>query len=274
MSELSNYINELKTAEAFSKQAVVFDATYGHNIIIRYKRQRVRQHVLSLLSPGASMLELNCGTGEDALFFAHQGYNVHATDVAEDMLQRLQEKAAQTTTAGALTTESCSFNQLEALGNRGPFDAVFSNFGGLNCTGELENVLHSIAPLLKPGGLLTVVIIPPFCLWETVLLLKGKWKTATRRFFSRRGRTAHIEGVYFKCWYYQPSFLIRQLQREFVVEKQEGLCTLVPPSYLEGFAEKHPALYRFLVRQEERWKASRPWRSIGDYFILSLRKKG
>jgi len=273
MSELSNYINELKTAEAFSKQAKGFDAVYGSNTIIQYKRQRVREHVLSLLSPGASMLELNCGTGEDALFFAQRGFRIHATDVAEGMLQRLLEKASEATYSGQLTTEICSFNHLEALANRGPFDAVFSNFGGLNCTGELAKVLHSISPLLKPGGLLTLVIIPPFCLWETLLIFKGQWKTATRRFFSRKGRTAHIEGVNFKCWYYSPSYVIRQLQKDFQVEKLEGLCTLVPPSYLEGFAEKHPTLYRFLVEKEEQLKGHRPWRSMGDYFILSLRKK-
>ena len=273
MSELSNYINELKTAEAFSKQAPGFDAVYGRNTIVQYKRQRVREHVLSLLTPGASMLELNCGTGEDALFFAQQGFRVHATDVAEGMLQRLQEKAAPAMKAGQLTMEICSFNHLEALANRGPYDAVFSNFGGLNCTGELAKVLRSISPLLKRGGRLILVIIPPICLWETLLLFKGQWKTATRRLFSRRGRTAHIEGVYFKCWYYSPSYVIRQLQTDFQVERLEGLCTLVPPSYLEGFAENHPSLYQFLVRKEAQLKAQWPWRSMGDYFILSLRKK-
>jgi ubiquinone/menaquinone biosynthesis C-methylase UbiE len=272
MSELSNYINELKTAEAFSKQSLVFDKQYSNNTIIRYKRKRVREHVLSLLAPGSFMLELNCGTGEDALFFAQQGHRVHATDISEGMLQRLQEKVNRSAFADAITTEVCSFNHLEALHNRGPFDAVFSNFGGLNCTGELNKVLQSLPPLLKSGGLVTLVIIPKFCLWETLLFFKGQFKTATRRFFSSKGRTAHVEGVYFKCWYYNPSFVIRELQEQFTIEKLEGLCTLVPPSYMEGFPEKHPRLYRFLLQKEEGLKASWPWRSIGDYFILSLRK--
>ncbi|HET7897150.1 MAG TPA: class I SAM-dependent methyltransferase, partial [Flavisolibacter sp.] len=243
------------------------------NAIIQYKRQRVREHVMDLLPTGASILELNCGTGEDALFFAQQGYRVHATDVADGMLQRLKEKAVQSAFAQNITAESCSFHQLEALANRGPFDAVFSNFGGLNCTGELEKVLRSLSPLVKPNGIVTLVVIPPFCLWETLLLFKGKWKTATRRFFSAKGRKANVEGVSFKCWYYHPSFVIRHLQPPFVMEKLEGLCTLVPPSYLEGFAEKHPELYRFLRKQEDRLKSAWPWRSMGDYFIISLRKK-
>jgi ubiquinone/menaquinone biosynthesis C-methylase UbiE len=273
MNELSNYINELKTAEAFSKQALVFDATYNSNTIIRYKRKRVREHLLKLFPSGSSILELNCGTGEDALFLGKEGYYVHATDVSEGMILQLKQKAAQSSYAANITTEICSFNQLQTLSNKGPFDAIFSNFGGLNCTSELERVLHSFAPLLKPNGLVTLVIIPPFCLWETFLMLKGNWKTATRRFFSSNGRTANVEGISFKCWYYPPSFVIRQLMKDFVVEKLEGLCTLVPPSYMEGFAEKYPGLYRFLVKKEDRLKEKWPWRSIGDYFIISLRKK-
>ena len=273
MSNLSNYINELKTAEAFSKQALVFDDAYSGNTIIQYKRKRVRDHVLSFMSPGASLLELNCGTGEDALFFAQRGFRVHATDVSEAMLHRLEEKSRQVSSSENITTEICSFNHLEALVNKGPFDLIFSNFGGLNCTSELNKVLHSFAPLLKPGGYVTLVIIPKFCLWETLLALKGKWKTATRRFFSRNGRTANVVGVQFRCWYYNPAFIIQHLKKDFTVKKIEGLCTLVPPSYLEGFAEKHPQLNQFLVKQEERFSASWPWRNIGDYFIISLQKE-
>lgn len=274
MSQLSNYVNELKTAEAFSKQSLYFDEVYSGNTIIQYKRQRVRDHVSALLPPCSAVLELNCGTGEDALFFAQSGHRVHATDLSEGMLDRLQEKAAKTPFSKNISAEICSFSHLDTLSNKGPFDLIFSNFGGLNCTSDLAPVLRSFDPLLKPGGLVTLVIIPRFSLWETMLLFRGKFKTATRRFFSRTGRTAHIEGTYFKCWYYNPSFVKMQLQENYYVEKLEGLCTLVPPSYMEGFAEKHPALYRFLVRQEESLKAKWPWRSIGDYFIISLRKKG
>ncbi|MGZ5220420.1 MAG: hypothetical protein ACXWC7_10085, partial [Chitinophagaceae bacterium] len=53
----------------------------------------------------------------------------------------------------------------------------------------------------------------------------------------------------------------------------EGLCTIVPPSYLQGFAEKHPKIYQSLVKKENKWKAYWPWTTIGDYYIITLRKK-
>ena len=258
--------------KAFSNQSGVFDELYSRDTIVNYKRDRVRGHVLRYLSPGGNILELNSGTGEDALFFAQKGHKVHATDISTGMQEQLKRKVKAFGMEESVTNELCSFTMLHELKNKGPYDLIFSNFAGLNCTGELDVVLASLNNLLKPDGVVTLVILPKFCLWEFLLLFKGHAKTAFRRFFSRNGRTAHVEGVYFKCWYYNPSYIIKRLKNQFVLLSVEGLCTTVPPSYLEGFAEKHPAAYTFLKKKEEKLKSSWPWKVIGDYYIISLRK--
>jgi ubiquinone/menaquinone biosynthesis C-methylase UbiE len=265
--------NEQKAARAFSKQAMHFDALYRKDTIIQYKRERVRSHLLNHLPDHAFILELNAGTGDDAVWLAQQGYQVHATDIAFGMQEMLAQKVLAAGMEDRVSTELRSFTDLAQLECRGPFDCIFSNFAGLNCTGELENVLSSFSPLLKTGGIVTLVLLPKFCLWEFSLLFKGRFKTAVRRMFAKQGRKARVEGEYFKCWYYDPSFLINHLKDEFDVISVEGLCTLVPPSYMEGFAEKHPVVYSKLVNLENKWKARWPWRNVGDYYIISLRKK-
>ncbi|MGZ5287704.1 MAG: hypothetical protein ACXWB9_10985, partial [Flavisolibacter sp.] len=150
-------------------------------------------------------------------------------------------------------------------------DHIYSNFGGLNCTGDLYKVLQSFGALLKPGGRVTLVIINRFCLWETLLAFKGKFRTATRRFFSSKGRKAHIENTWFLCWYYSSAYIRKHLSA-FQLLSLEGLCTLVPPSYLEGFSKKHPRLYAYLVKKEEAWKSKWFWRNAGDYFIITMQK--
>ncbi|MBL7732400.1 MAG: class I SAM-dependent methyltransferase [Chitinophagaceae bacterium] len=264
---------EQKAAGAFDKQAPIFDELYGPDTIIRYKRKRVREHTEFFLQPASRILELNAGTGEDALYFAGKGHQVHATDISAAMLAQLETKVKAAGLNGHITHEQCSFTELETLQHPGPYDHIFSNFAGLNCTGRLEKVLDSFQHLLKPGGHVTMVILPRFCLWEFLLLLKGKFKTAFRRFAGRKGARAHIEGQYFRCWYYNPSFIRKRMKTTFEVCRLEGLCTIVPPSYMENFAEKRPRLYKWLQKKEDKWKAGWPWRVVGDYYIITLRKK-
>ncbi|HEY5463068.1 MAG TPA: hypothetical protein VIJ95_07420 [Hanamia sp.] len=63
--------------------------------------------------------------------------------------------------------------------------------------------------------------------------------------FSSSERKAHVDGHYFKCWYYNPSYVIKCLKNDFDLLSIEDLCTLVPPSYVENFAEKYPPVYQF-----------------------------
>ncbi|HMC84813.1 MAG TPA: class I SAM-dependent methyltransferase [Chitinophagaceae bacterium] len=265
--------NEQKAAFAFSQQSILFDELYAANTIVQYKRKRVRDHLLQYLKPASTILELNAGTGDDAIFFAEQGYFVHATDIAAGMQEKLKEKVAQHHLLAFVSNELCSYTALNKLENKGPYDCIFSNFAGLNCTGELDIVLNSFRSLLKPGGIIVLVILPKFCLWETALVLKGKFKTAVRRFFNSKKGNAKIDGNIFTCWYYSPSFVVNQLKNDFTLMNIEGLCTIVPPSYIENYAEKHPKSFSWLCKMESKLKNKWPWKFIGDYYIISMKKK-
>ena len=266
-------MNERAATEAFTKQSGSFDELFSSNPIVIYKRQRVREHVKKYLQQNSKILELNAGTGEDAIWFAKMGHVVHATDISEGMQQVLVQKVKQHHLEEKISFELCSFTELKNLKDQGPYDLIFSNFAGLNCTGELDKVLQSFAPLLKPGGVVTLVILPEFCLWETLLVFKGKFKTAFRRLFASGGVKAHIEGVNFTCWYYDPSYVIHNMKKSFEPLGLEGLCTLVPPSYLENFPRKHPGLFKWLVQKEKKYRLKWPWKYIGDYYIISLKMK-
>lgn len=268
-----NLYNEEQSAKAFSLQSKIFDELYKRDCIIQYKRERVRSVAERFIKPGGQVLELNSGTGEDTIWFAERGHTVHATDISAGMQEKLLAKVNALNLQEKISTEIISFTDLQNLKARREYDLIFSNFAGLNCTGELDIVLDSFSALLKPNGVALLVILPKFCLWEFLLLFKGKFKTAFRRFFSNKGVQAHVEGTYFRCWYYNPSYVIKNLQDQFTVLTVEGLCTVVPPSYIDGFAEKHPRFFSFLKGKENKLKASWPWKYIGDYYIIALEKK-
>jgi ubiquinone/menaquinone biosynthesis C-methylase UbiE len=272
MEKLLSNINEQRAEKAFTRQSKIFDAQNASNTIVQYKRERVRAHLLKYISAGNHILELNCGTGEDAIWFAKQGIQVRATDISTGMLSILAEKIKRENLDSHIRFEHCSFTSLETLSDKGPYDLIFSNFAGLNCTTELDKILQSFNALLKTNGIVTLVLLPPFCLWEMLFLFKGKFRTATRRLFHKKGVNANVEGVSFKCRYYSPSYVIKALKPHIKVLETEGLCTVVPPSYIANFAENYPGLFRFLKQKEERWKSKWPWKFIGDYYIITLQK--
>lgn len=267
-------IQQEKATKAFDLQSQDFDSLYRDNSIIRYKRARVRSHLTRYLKNESRILELNCGTGEDAIYLASHGHYIHATDISNGMLSKLRGKAELLQLTDRITSENCSYNELRSLYNRGPYDCIFSNFAGLNCTNQLKDVLASFDQLLKPQGTITLVLLPKFCLWEFMLLFRGKWKTAFRRLIAgKSGAPAHIEGTHFRCWYFNPNYVIKHLKKSFTLQSVEGLCTIVPPSYIENFAEKYPRKFNFMEKMENKLKTRWPFRIIGDYYIITLQKK-
>ncbi len=261
---------EQKVSDAFSKQSKVFDEADSKNQILQWMRGRVRSHVLNIWKRGDYILELNSGTGIDAVFFAEHGFRVHATDNAPGMLTVLEKKIKDTNLEHAITTQRCSFIELEKLEGK-KFNHIFSNFGGLNCTDKLEDVIHSFTTLLKPGGTATLVIMPPVCPWELMYLFKGNFKLAFRR-LKKRGAASHLEGVNFTTWYYTPSDVKKMFGKNYAILSIKGLGVAVPPPFLEDFPVKYPSLFKRLIGLENSLASKAPFRSWADHFIITAKK--
>src|SRR5690606_25081810 len=137
-------------SEAFSKQSPVFDRLDEGNPLSAHLRKIFRKEVEKYLAPGSAMLELNCGTGIDALYFASKGHHVFATDNAPGMLEELSKKAGTTPSRGSLKHARLSYHDIDSLAPE-KFDYIISNFGGLNCTDKLVSVLEKFSPLLNKG---------------------------------------------------------------------------------------------------------------------------
>lgn len=265
-----NDAQEQNVSAAFSRQAPMFDDIDDANSIISWMRNRVRDEVLSYIQPSSRILELNCGTGIDSIFFAKRGHKVIATDNAPGMLQKLDQKIEYYELHSSIITQQCSFNELEKLKYSAPFDYVFSNFGGLNCTDQLGKVLADINRLLKPGGYFSLVIMPVVCPWEMIMFFRGYFKTAFRR-FKKGGTTAHLEGIHFDCYYYNPSFIISRM-KDYELCGVKGLSITVPPPYIEGFKEKYPRLFRMLEKAENTMYTKTPFNRWADHYIITMRK--
>jgi ubiquinone/menaquinone biosynthesis C-methylase UbiE len=250
--------------------AAEYDAMADSHPVAIWVRDCIRAMVEKELSPGDSILEINCGSGLDAAYFASKGYRVHATDVAPGMLEALAQKAARPEAGGRLTYETLSNTALDQVSG-GPYDLVFSNLGGLNCIDDLESVTRHLTQVLKPGGKSVLVVMPPVCPWEMLQVFRGHVKTATRR-FRRGGVEANVGGSRVHTWYHTPGRLERALGPGFETIALRSICTFAPPPYFDGFVRRHPALIQRLMRVDERVRALPGVRSVGDFYVLVSRR--
>ncbi len=185
------------------------------------------------------------------------------------MLGAIEAKAAGSELEGRLTYEALSFDRLsEAQG--GPYDLVFSNLGGLNCTDDLAAVVGGLPGVLKPGGSIVWVVMPPVCPWEMGQALRGHVATAKRR-FSKRGTLANVAGESVPTWYHAPGKLANALGPEFRVEAVRSFCFFAPPSYFGGFARRHPRIVRLLMRLDDALGGLWPFNRGGDFYALVAR---
>ena len=254
--------------KAFSKQSSAFDEYDKSNPILQWMRLQTHQHVMKYLQPGQKMLELNAGTGIDAVFFAQKEIYVHAIDIADGMLSELEKKIKILRLNDRVSFQKCSFTELHKIQER-EFDYVFSNFGGLNCASDLSMVIDGLKPLLKPGARLTFVIMPSICPWEILSIFKGNLKMTFRR-FKRNGVLSHLEGFYFNTYYYSPAKLIRLFGKDYHLIKLQGLGSISPPPYKDQFSSKFPGIYKFLTKAEEKVASKFPFNSWADHIILTM----
>jgi SAM-dependent methyltransferase len=246
-----------RVREAFDRHAGVYDQLFSRSSIGQEIRAEVWQIAGDVFSQGMKILDLGCGTGEDAIHFARQGLQVTAIDASPAMVNQLQLKAG--------ADVDCEVAEMEHYSPRaGPYDGILSNFGALNCTGDLDWLRYLCQCQLKRGGHLVLGLMGRFYPLETAMfLMKGKPSLAFRRFGSRC--MARIEGVSVPVHYYSPRAIQRSLGPEFVLERLKGLRSLQPVPGLE-----HLSRFRAvqLLRNADRWITRQPWTACwADHFV-------
>ena len=258
-------------ADAFTKTAEKYDSFAIDHPHLTAMREKVYGVVSRHVPAGARVLELNAGTGTDAVALARRGYTVHATDVAPGMLARIAPKAAAHGVADRVSVQSCSFLELGRV-TGGPYDAVFSDLGGLNCVADLGQVASGLDDVLAPGGTAVLVVMPPICLWELGLVAIGQFRLATRR-LRRGGTVARLEGRTFTVHYFTPRAVRDAFGDGYDVVAVEGLAVFTPTAESKNFAKRHTRLYAALTWLDDRLAGHPPFSRWGDFFILVLRRR-
>jgi len=256
-------------AAAFDRVANSYDDSFTNTAIGHAQRKRVWNKLLATFPPGSQILEMNCGTGEDARFLALRGRSVVACDASAAMIDVARRRAQVPGEHANLEHLKLANEDLGELSPEHSFDGAFSNFSGLNCTADLEPVALSLARLVKPGGRVLLCLWSRVCLAEILwYLLQGQPRKAFRRFSSKA--TARLGGMAIPVFY--PS--LRQIRRSFSPWfKLKSRCAVglfVPPSYVERAISKRT---KVLARLEWLDRLSADWpvlRDVGDHMLLEF----
>jgi SAM-dependent methyltransferase len=258
----------IAAATAFDGVADSYDEVFTYSMIGRAQRRKVWAKLLAAFPRGSHILELNCGTGEDARYLVERGRSVVACDASHSMIEVAKRVSPWGNGANLeflhLANEDVGFMPSEKL-----FDGAFSNFSGLNCIEDLRPFASNLAALVKPGSPVLL------CLWSRVCvaeffwyLLHGQPSKACRRLPGKA--MAKVGEVTIPVAYPTVNRVRRDFSPWFQLRSRSAVGLFVPPSYVEQWMSRHPKILAGLERLDQ---VSADWpifRDAGDHVLLEL----
>jgi len=265
---VSNALRSTQQRPAFDAIAGDYDRIFTNSILGKAQRSLVHESLHGNFREGQRILDLNCGTGEDAIYLASQGISIVACDISERMIAVARYKASSREPGAPITFAICANEHLSNLERHAPFDGVLSNFGGLNCTADLAQVAGALSRLVRPGGQVFLCMLGPICIWEILgFAARGEWSKAFRR-TKRGGAEARIDGESLHVHY--PT--VREIQcafdPSFALVSWRGIGVALPPSWMEPAFHDRPSAVRLLTTVD-RWLGTLPvFRGLADHILL------
>jgi len=236
--------------QVFDLRAAIYDDLFAGSQI----RSEIWKIADRFILPGMHLLDLGCGTGDDAVHFARRSVRVTAVDVSPAMIARLKLKCDQ-----MIHCEEADMRTYCPGGLR--FDSVFSNLSALNYVSDLSWLSRLC---LSAGSHVVLTTLGRFYPLESLIFLaKGKPRLAFHR-FGRLGETI-IDGMHFNIYYHSIRAIQDALGPKFELKELTGLRCLRPIRDLE-----HLERFRMirLMKPLDRWLCSHRLTAVcSDQFV-------
>ena len=258
----------------FDACAERYDDVFTNSRVGRAQRASVWREMDLLFKPGQRILEINCGTGVDALHLAESGVRVVACDASRKMIGAARDRLWRTSTQALVDLQTLPTEKLGRIEGAALFDGALSNFSGLNCVEDLSGAGQELARLLKPRATLLLCVFGRQCAWEILwYLLRRNPRKAFRR-VAKEGAWVQFQGADLRVDYPSVEELKRAFAPYFRLKAQKGVGILVPPSYLEAFAVQYPRAFRTAVSLDLGLGRIPLLRSLADHILLTFERAG
>ena len=251
------------TPPLFDSVARSYDERVNSTPLGQHYRRQVFLHLERYVFPAfekMSVLDIGCGTGDDAIWLARLGHRVFATDISSEMVSVARSKAQQ-----AGLTEQIQFAELDVTtcpaDQFSPgFDLLLGNFGVLNCLNPhaLRKLAVSSAAWVRPGGRALFVVM------------------------STRGQmacdvavgTESWAGAEVPVWYHSAPEVTRCFAPAFSPLRVDALSVIIPPAHRAHRLNAHPRSVALLAAVDVALAALPAVRHIANSYILDLAKGG
>lgn len=251
----------------FDGAAISYDEVFTFSSVGIAQRKQVWDHIKRInLADNKKVLEINCGTGEDAKQWLDLNMSVKSTDISPKMVELAKSKFPD------ISFETLDINDIKKCQTN--YDLLFSNFGGLNCLSneKLRSFICEVHKQLPNHGRMILVIMGKKSLWDRMfLILKGKWKERNRR-NTESFIDVNVDQTPVKTWYYSPKEVQSLASSKFETEGVYPIGLFVPPSYLASRFENKKRLMKFLEFLD-RLFSFRFLANYADHFLIVLKKK-
>ena len=263
----------LQTAAIYwDTAAETYEQKFTGTTVGQIRRRAVWKELERAFHTGQHILELNCGTGIDAVFLGGKGIHVLACDISPRMIEVAQGLADETPTKATPEFRVLATENLPTL-SEGPFDGAFSNFAGLNCVADLSPVAASLALHLKPGARFVACMMGRFVPFEIAWYLAHR---EPRRAFQRLRERHSSFGEEESLTVHRPtvSEIVRQMRPSFRLLRWKGIGITVPISYAENFASRFPRLIQKLAIVDDTIGGLPLFRGMADCILLEFQRFG
>ena len=179
MKETYQYIKDFEYSLGWDKYALSYAKLPQQNTIYNLTKELAHSVVKHYIPKGLekTVLDLNCGTGNDFPYFLDNNFKIIGTDGSAGMLNKAHEIYNTKIDDGQIKLFQVMMEDLDDLSfKENQFDLIYSITGGYSYINDdlVLKVNQQLSKYLKKGGYLITAHLTPFSMGETLYHLKNK----------------------------------------------------------------------------------------------------
>ena len=253
----------------FSEAASIYDERIQANFINVGIREKEIEYVLKRYKQGWKLLEIGCGTGEEAKkIIKATGCDLTCIDVSKGMIDFASSKMSKSGLANKFVGIRLPASSLSSIRKR--FEIVYSFNGALNNEPLLEEFFQTLEEIVETGGYFIVSIRNRLSLGEIIVdLIRLKFRIIIERIEGEM--LVEVVGKGVKSHYFFNSEFLKAVPSCFELQQIRGLGIFAIPSFHQKI--KAEGVKSLLRKLEAAFADLPPFNRLGDETLFVFQKK-